>query len=121
MKTVLPKCLTDCIDSLMVNRFWWDGVQVNIPMHSVYAIIPDPVASYYTEISGKRVPVMELGKYRIPVWDPMHKDITTMPKYAMIIIHQETEKFGLYAYPADCLDESFSLSYDEWFERQKIA
>jgi hypothetical protein len=51
----------------------------------------------------------------------MHNEVKQMPKYAVILTHQEDEKFGLYAYPADCLDESFYLSYDEWFARQQTS
>ncbi|MGQ8366614.1 hypothetical protein [Glaciecola sp. 1036] len=121
MTTKLPQSIKVLFDQVRVTRFWWDGVQINIPMHTVYAVIPNPVSAYRTKISGVEVPVMSLGGYNVPVWDPMHKGLTKMPKFAVVIIHQENEKFGLYAYPADCMDESFTVSYDEWFERQKTS
>ncbi|MFC3121224.1 hypothetical protein [Agaribacter flavus] len=120
MDLLLPESVRSLFEKIKVNRFWWDGVQVNIPMHCVYAVIPNPVADHYTDISGFNVPILVLGNYNVPIWDPMHKKIEKMPKYAIVLIHQEGQKFGLYAYPSDCLDESFELSYDEWFKRQKL-
>ena len=118
MNTALPESITKIADKLMVSRFWWDGLQVNIPKHCVYAIIPNPVSDYYSNISGIDVPVLKMGKYHIPIWDPMQKKLAKMPKYAVVLTHQDGNRFGLYAYPADCIDEEFDIPYDEWFERQ---
>jgi hypothetical protein len=67
------------------------------------------------------VPILKLGDYHVPIWDPMHNELKQVPKLAVILTHQEEEKFGLYAYPADCQDESYSLAYDDWFARQKMS
>jgi len=119
MNVVLPKKISNLFDKVKVERFWWDGVQVNIPFHCIYAIIPNPIPDHYTEINGLNVPVLRLGDYHEPIWDPMHNEIKHLPKIAVILTHHEGEKFGLYAHPADCQDESFSLSYDDWFIRQR--
>ncbi len=119
MSHEVPESVKRLYDNVRISRFWWDGVQINIPMHSVYATIPNPVADYYTTIYGYSVPILKLGKYRVPIWDPMRNTISKMPKFAIILIHQETDKFGLYAYPADCIDDTFDLTYSEWFERQQ--
>lgn len=119
MNVAIPKEVSNLFDKIKVERFWWDGVQVNIPFHCIYAIIPNPVASHYTEINGIDVPILALGNYHIPIWDPTHKELKQMPQFAIVLTHQEDEKFGLYAYPADCMDESYLLDYDDWFERQK--
>jgi hypothetical protein len=121
MENILPASIKALFDHVTVEKFWWDGVQVNIPFHCVYAVIPNPVADHYTQINGLKVPILKLGAYQVPVWDPMHKELKTMPKFAVVLTHQEGDKFGLYAYPADCMDESYSISYDEWFARQKIS
>ena len=119
MKKSIPKKVERLFNSVQVKRFWWDGVQVNVPMHTVYAIIPNPVEDYYSNICGMSVPILALDNYRIPIWDPMHKLINKMPKFAIVLIHQESNRFGLYAYPADCLDEDIEVSYEDWFERQQ--
>jgi hypothetical protein len=51
----------------------------------------------------------------------MQNELKQIPKFAIVLTHQEDEKFGLYAYPADCQDESYLLSYDDWFARQKLT
>lgn len=121
MNTAIPESVSSLFNKVKVERFWWDGVQVNIPFHCIYATIPNPVPNHYTEINGINVPILTLGGYNVPIWDPMHNELKQIPKYAIILSHQEGEKFGLYAYPADCQDESYFLSYDEWFARQKAA
>lgn len=117
MSLAVPETVSSLLNKIKVERFWWDGVQVNVPFHCIYAIIPDPVPDRYVLINGSNVPVMNLGNYQVPIWDPMHKKIQEAPKYAIVLIHQEQEKFGLYAYPADCLDEPIFISYEEWFSR----
>jgi hypothetical protein len=121
MNNVIPFATRTLFDHIQVEKFWWDGVQVNIPFHCVYAVIPNPVADHYKKINGLSVPILSLGNYQVPVWDPMHKELKIMPKFAVVLTHQEGNKFGLYAYPADCMDESYRLTYDEWFSRQKIS
>lgn len=118
MNAVIPKDVSRLFRKIKVERFWWDGVQVNVPFHCIYAIIPNPVPDRTVVINQQNVPVMDLGDYQVPIWDPMHKNIIENPKYAIVLIHQDGDRFGLYAYPADCLDESVYISYEEWFLRQ---
>jgi hypothetical protein len=120
MSKVIPKEVSGLFEKVRIERFWWDGVQVNIPFHCIYAVIPNPIPNHYTEINGLNVPILKLGSYHVPIWDPMHNELKQVPKMAVVLTHQEGEKFGLYAYPADCQDESYSLSYDDWFARQKL-
>ncbi len=119
MNIAIPKEVKNLFNKVKVERFWWDGVQVNIPFHCIYAILKNPVPDNYTEINGINVPILKLGKYQVPIWDPMHNELKQVPKYAVILTHQEGNRFGLYAYPADCMDESFLITYDDWFARQK--
>ncbi len=121
MNTAIPKAVSNLFEKIKVERFWWDGVQVNIPFHCIYATIPNPVPHHYTEINGINVPILKLGDYHVPIWDPMHNELKQIPKVAVILTHQEGDRFGLYAYPADCQDESYLLSYDDWFARQKMS
>ncbi|WP_395341446.1 hypothetical protein PN836_019260 [Ningiella sp. W23] len=119
MNSCIPHDTKALFNQVKVEKFWWDGVQVNIPFHCIYAVIPNPVADHHSKINGFDVPVLVLGDYHVPIWDPMHKELKGMPKYAVVLTHQEGDKFGLYAYPADCMDESYCITYDEWFARQK--
>ncbi|WP_371195403.1 hypothetical protein [Glaciecola sp. SC05] len=121
MSSAIPVSTKTLFDRIRVEKFWWDGVQVNIPFHCVYAVIPNPVADHHAQINGLSVPILNLGNYQIPIWDPMHKELTSMPKFAVVLTHQDDDKFGLYAYPADCMDEPYTISYDEWFARQKTS
>lgn len=121
MKNAIPASTRVLFNHVKIEKFWWDGVQVNIPFHCVYAVIPNPVADHHSQINGFTVPILALGNYHIPIWDPMHKELKNMPKFAVVLTHQQGDKFALYAYPADCMDESYCISYDEWFARQKIS
>ena len=58
MNTALPKTVSNLIEKIKVERFWWDGVQVNIPFHCIYAVIPNPVPNHYTTINGIKVPIL---------------------------------------------------------------
>lgn len=121
MNRAIPKTVSNLFNKIRVERFWWDGVQVNIPFHCIYAVIPNPVPSHYSTINGISVPILKLSNYQVPIWDPMHSELNQLPKMAVVLTHQEGERFGLYAYPADCQDEGFMLTYDEWFARQNTS
>ncbi len=64
------------------------------------------------------MPLIRVDKYLIPLWDPFHQNMSDMPKLAIVISHHKGNQFGLFAYPADHMDEHIILSYDEWFETQ---
>jgi hypothetical protein len=88
MATAIPTDVETLIENIRIEQFWWDGVQIKIPFHCVYACIPNPVADEWKRIKGVSVPLIRV------------------------------DKFGLFAYPADHMDEHIILSYDEWFETQ---
>jgi hypothetical protein len=118
MATAIPTDVETLIENIRIEQFWWDGVQIKIPFHCVYACIPNPVADEWKLINGAKVPLIRVDKYLIPLWDPFHQNMSEMPKMAVVISHHKGNQFGLFAYPADHIDEHIMLSYDEWFETQ---
>jgi len=118
MATAIPTDVETLIENIRIEQFWWDGVQIKIPFHCVYACIPNPVADEWKRIKGVSVPLIHVDKYLIPLWDPFHQNMSDMPKLAVVISHHKGNQFGLFAYPADHMDEHIILSYDEWFETQ---
>lgn len=118
MATVIPSEVESLFDNIVVEQFWWDGVQVKIPFHCIYAKVPNPVADEWKEINGVQVPIIKTDKYHIPLWDPLNKEISKMPKYAIVILHHQGNEFGLYAYPADHIDEPIVMSYKAWMSHQ---
>ncbi|GBL06028.1 hypothetical protein [Glaciecola sp. KUL10] len=119
MATTIPTEIETLFDNIVIEQFWWDGVLVKMPFHCIYAKVPNPVADDWKEINGVKVPIIKMEKYHIPLWDPLHKRVFKMPKYAIVISHHKGNDFGLYAYPADHIDEPVVMSYQQWKRDQK--
>ena len=45
MATAIPTDVETLIENIRIEQFWWDGVQIKIPFHCVYACIPNPFSS----------------------------------------------------------------------------
>ncbi|MBF7075008.1 hypothetical protein ISG33_16525 [Glaciecola sp. MH2013] len=118
MTTALPTIVETLIENIKIEQFWWDGVQIKMPFHCIYACIPNPVADDWKVINGVKVPLIKVDRYHIPLWDPFHQDIHNMPKHAIVISHHKGNQFGLFAYPADHIDEPFMMSWSDWLETQ---
>lgn len=118
MPSAIPVTIETLVDNIVVEQFWWDGIQVKVPFHCVYAKIPNPVADQWRDINGVSVPILCVENYQIPLCDPLHKHIIKMPNFAVIVSHHQGDKFGLYAYPADHIDEPIVMSYPDWFAQQ---
>ena len=105
----LPDSISELVDHLQIVQLLWQGIPVQLPKFAVYAVLNDPVFDYYFYRNGRKMAMIKFGRYQIPVIDPFRGDIDTTPRHIVIISHARENRFGLYAYPADYVDESLQL------------
>jgi hypothetical protein len=106
MKTFkLPESITSLVEQLKVVQLIWQGVPIQIPKFAVYAILPEPVFDKTVFRNGRKMALINFGRYQIPVLDPFRSDIDPHPNFAVIISHCRDNRFGLYGFPADEIEE----------------
>ncbi|WP_299082440.1 hypothetical protein [uncultured Paraglaciecola sp.] len=111
MKTFeLPKSISSLASQLQIVQMVWQNVAVQIPKFAVYAIIEKPVFHKVVIRRGRKIGLLTLSRYTIPVLDPFRGDIDFYPNYALIISHSRGNCFGLYGYPADHIELDKQLS-----------
>ncbi|MBE1287140.1 MAG: hypothetical protein GJ671_05400 [Alteromonadaceae bacterium] len=96
----------------------WDGVPLHIPKFQIYAIIPNPLFTSFHSKDGKRIPLIDVDQYQIPVLEPYGGLLDTPPNFAVVMSHHIQNEFSLYAYPADTIEDTYSISYAEWLSEQ---
>ncbi|MDM7861458.1 hypothetical protein QTP81_12725 [Alteromonas sp. ASW11-36] len=92
------KALTDYIDVL---EYVWMGVPFNVPMFEVYAQIPNPVAYKTVKFQQQNLQILQLGKYDVPLFEPLGLELEQMPAYAVVLADYQGSQFRLLARPAD--------------------
>lgn len=111
MKTFeLPKSISSLAQELQIIQMVWHGVPVQIPKFAVYAIIEKPIFDNIVFQNGRKIGLLHLGRYKIPVLEPFRGDIESQPNFALIISHSRGNRFGLYGYPADHIESNIQLS-----------
>jgi len=111
MKTFeLPKSISSLVENLQVIQMIWQGVPVQIPHFAVYAIIEKPVFDKTLVQNNRKIGLLHFGRYKIPVLDPFRGDLDFHPNFALIISHSRGDRFGLYGYPADHIEENILLT-----------
>ncbi|MFT6343029.1 MAG: hypothetical protein ACJAWQ_000074 [Paraglaciecola sp.] len=111
MKTFeLPKSISLLAKELQIIQMVWQGVPVQIPKFAVYAIIEKPIFDKIVFQSGRKIGLLHLARYKIPVLDPFRGDIDFHPNFALIMSHSRGNRFGLYGYPADHIESNIQLS-----------
>ncbi|GGD49719.1 hypothetical protein [Lacimicrobium alkaliphilum] len=107
--TRLPEVIAPLVDTLQLVEFEWRGRCVQVPRFAVYAILCQPVFSrdYYHQ--GRRIGIIQIDPYEIPVLDPFPGKSQQAPQYAVIISHSTGNKFGLFGYPADVVRDNLHL------------
>ncbi len=105
----LPQSVSSLIDNLHVVQFVWQGIELQLPKFSVYSVIDQPVFDRKIVRNGRRMALVKLGRYDIPVIDPFRGHIDEQPNHLVIISHSKGNRFGLYAYPADYLGEEMHI------------
>ena len=76
------KALADYIDVL---EYVWMGVPFNVPMFEVYAQIPNPVAYKTVKYQQQNLQILQLGKYDVPLFEPLGLELEQMPAYAVVL------------------------------------
>jgi hypothetical protein len=111
MKTFeLPKSISSLAKELRIIQMMWQGVPVQIPKFAVYAIIEKPLFDKVVFRNGRKIGLLHLARYQIPVLDPFRADIDFHPNFALIISHSRGNSFGLYGYPADHIESNIQLA-----------
>ncbi|WP_088329835.1 hypothetical protein [Lacimicrobium sp. SS2-24] len=107
--TRLPENIAALVDRLQLLEFEWRGRCVQIPRFAVYAVLQAPVFSRFLSRHGRRMGLICIEPYEIPVLDPFMADLNTPPEYVVIISHSKGNKFGLFGYPADLVRDNLQL------------
>lgn len=105
----LPDSITQLVDRLQLVQLTWQGIPIQLPRFAVYAVVDNPVFDSYFFRNGRRMALIKMGKYRIPVIDPFRGNVDQTPQYVVIISHARENRFGLYAYPADQVSTDIQL------------
>ena len=111
---ILHPNVAKLVQSIELNSFTWDGVPVRVPVFSVYAILQSPLIARSEYQNNKLIPIIELDKYTIPIVDPFGGVVKHTPNFAVVISQLVDNQFGLFAYPADHIEDNIVLSYTEW-------
>ncbi|NMH61430.1 hypothetical protein [Alteromonas ponticola] len=109
---MLPECIEKIVKRIQIQPFQWRGTEWRVPKFQVYAILQHPVAERFVYHEQQKVAILSLGKYDVPLFDPCHHDMESMPAHAVVLSHTKGNRFGLFAYPADLVLKSFSLPND---------
>jgi hypothetical protein len=114
--SILNPNVAKMVQSIELTSFTWDGVPVRVPVFSVYAIIQTPLITRSEYQNNKLIPIIELDKYTIPIVDPFGDVVEHAPNFAVVISQLVDNQFGLFAYPADHIEDNIVLSYAQWLE-----
>ncbi|MCU7553731.1 hypothetical protein OCL06_03855 [Alteromonas sp. ASW11-19] len=98
---MLPDCLKPYTQRLVIQPFLWRERQWRVPFYQVYARLSAPVAADFLTYRSKKVAILHLGKYHVPLFDPCRQGIDVLPAHAVVLSHCKGNRFGLYAFPAD--------------------
>jgi hypothetical protein len=107
----LPQVVSKLIDNLQIVQLDWHGVTIQLPKFAVYAVLERPVFDKYFYRNGRKMGLIQFGRYHIPVLDPLRKDLHETPNFVVIVSHCRDNLFGLYAYPADKVNDSIEIPY----------
>lgn len=105
----LPDSISNLVDELQVVQLVWQGIPLQLPKFAVYSIINNPVFDRFIYRNNRRIALIKLGRYEVPVIDPFRGNIDQAPNHVVIISHSKGDRFGLYAYPADHIAEDISI------------
>lgn len=105
----LPDSISSLVDHLQVVELVWQGIPLQLPKFAVYSTIHHPVLDKIFYRNGRKMAMIKLGRYQVPIIDPFRGDIEKAPEYIVIINHSRDNRFGLYAYPADHVAEDVHM------------
>ena len=108
--TRLPESVASLFDHLQLVELEWQNRCIQIPKFAVYAILDRPVFDRYMYRDGKRLGIIQMDPYHIPVLDPFLGCIDDEPPHVVVISHSKGNKFGLFGYPAIRVRDDVILS-----------
>ncbi|MCV2884677.1 hypothetical protein OE749_08210 [Aestuariibacter sp. AA17] len=105
----LPDSISKLVDHLNIVQLFWQGIPIQLPRFAVYAILDKPVFDNYFYRDGRKMALIRVDRYQIPVIDPFRGNIERPPAHVVIISHIRANRFGLYGYPADVVQDDIYL------------
>jgi len=112
MRTLkLPESITALVEQLQIVQFTWQGIPIQLPKFAVYAILEQPVFDRTVYRGGRKIGLLQFGRYAIPVLDPFRADVDPHANFAIVISHAKGNRFGLYAFTADHVERDISVPF----------
>lgn len=111
-ETILPDSINCLCNGLLVSELTWQGVPFRLPKFAIYATIDAPVFDRFFFRHGRKVGLLKLGRYQVPVIDPFRGHLEPAPEHVAVVSHSRGNRFGLYGYPADHIEEDIYLPYE---------
>ena len=107
----LPCSIRHLTDSLQVVQFYCRNIPIQVPRFAVYAVLDNPVFDKIVYRDKRRVGLIKLGKYLVPVIDPLHGRLDERPNHVVVISQSKGNKFGLFGYPAEAVRDDLQLPF----------
>ena len=107
----LPSCIGHLTDSLQVVQFYCRNIPIQVPKFAVYAVLDNPVYDKVVYREKRKVGMIKLGRYLVPVIDPLHGRLEERPNHIVVISQSKGNKFGLFGYPADEVKDNLLLHF----------
>lgn len=107
----LPKSISGLVESLQVVQFYRRNIPIQVPKFAVYATLDNPVFDRFIHREGRRIGLIRLERYLVPVIDPLRADLQDEANHVLVISQSKGNKFGLFGYPADEIISDIELPF----------
>lgn len=107
----LPSSIKHLTDSLQVVQFYCRNIPIQVPKFAVYAVLDNPVYDKMVYRDKRRIGLIKLGRYLVPVIDPLHGKLDENPNHVVVISQSKGNKFGLFGYPAEAVRDDMHLPF----------
>ncbi|XOV80879.1 MAG: hypothetical protein ACFHVJ_08015 [Aestuariibacter sp.] len=119
-KGSLPKSISHLVETLQVVQFYRRNIPIQVPKFAVYAMLEKPVFDRFINREGRRIGLIKLDRYLVPVIDPLRADLQDEPNHVLVISQSKGNKFGLFGYPADEIITDIELPFYHKAVRQIV-
>lgn len=100
----LPSTLTELVENLKLVQVRWQERRLQIPKFAIYSILYTPVYDSFFYRKGRRLGLITLGRYQVPVLNPSLQDLQTDAPCVLVLSHCQANRFGLYALAVDQIE-----------------
>lgn len=107
----LPSPISGLVENLQVIQFYRRGIPIQIPKFAVYAVLDGPVFDKFIYRDKRKLGLIKLGRYVVPVIDPLRGELTEDVQHVVVISQSKGNKFGLFGYPADEIVHDIELPF----------